>query len=322
MNVRGITEGALFAALTIILSLLGYYVPFLTVIIYIILPIPTILMYKRFGLVYAFLEAVTASLLLFLFIDPINTIIIACNIAVPGILLGYSYYAKKSGGIRVLFGYFGSLVALIVEIVLSQVVMGVPFVEEFTNEINTMTQTVLDTYQNAGLLQGDNATTLVNSVNQVKDMLLMLLPTIFLTLPLMVSYCTVLFTDLLFHRLGIKYQPIKPLTEWQLPDSAKNFIAITTLIIFLLNYFLQDSPYYIYTYTIELIIMGLFTLMGFSFIFWYLNVKFKRKLVFVRVLIVLLCLLVSWLLTLVSLIGIFDTYFGIRKFVLNRIKKE
>ncbi len=318
MNTKSITEGALIAVISLILSLISYYIPLFSGFTYFIMPIPTIVMFKRHGAIPAALTSITASLLLLLFMDPVNALLLAIFIVLPGLFLGYTYYTNQTGGRRVAFGYFGFFIAILIELLVVQFVSGVPFVEEFTNEIKTITQTVKETYQSAGLLEGNQGEELLTRIDSMVSTIQMSLPTIMLLIPLIFSYATVLLTDTFFRYLKINYIPVKKITEWKFSTFTKNFLAIATFIVFILNAFLRGSSYEIYTFTLENIITGIYALMGLSFIFWYLSYRFKKRLIAVRILILIFCMLVGISISILMIIGVFDIYFDIKKFILRR----
>lgn len=315
MNTRVITEGALITALTIIIALISYYVPFFSALIYFLVPIPTIIFYKRYGGIPAVLECLASSILLLFFMGFLNALLLASNIVFPGLLLGYSYYNEKSGETRIISGYIGYLITIIIELAVAQIITGVPFVEDFINEMNSITQSLTESYRAAGLLDGTQGEALLENIETFKQTFEMLLPTIVLCIPLLMSWCSVLVNDLFFKRIKLKYKPLKPITEWKINTFSKNILAITTIIVVLLGYMITDPAFEIYIFTLETIITGFYTIMGFVFIFWLIQVKFNTKFFFLRISVVICCIVFSILMSFVTLLGVFDVYFNIRRFV-------
>lgn len=64
MKTKAITEGALLCALTVLLSLLCYYVP-LMIILYIFIPVPMVVLAKRQDMRTTVVSSLAASAILF-----------------------------------------------------------------------------------------------------------------------------------------------------------------------------------------------------------------------------------------------------------------
>lgn len=314
MKTRAITEGAITAAITVVIALLSYYIPLFSALSYFFVPIPTVIMYKRYGALPAFFESVTASIILIFFTGPINAVILGASIMLPGLLLGYTYRGFKTGGTRIVYGYIGYFLTILVELLIVQFLTGVTFVDEFVNEINDLTTTMMNAYSEAGLLDGSSGQTLESSITQLARTVEMLLPTIVLLFPALLSYCGVLMNDFIFRRLKLKYIPVKPITSWEINPPLKMILALTTIVVIFAGYMLQDSSYIIYTYTIETIISIIYTVMGFAFLFWVIQKKFNTKFIFLRISLLICCFVFTFLMSIVEIIGIFDIYFGLRRF--------
>lgn len=318
MKARAITEGALMAALTVIIALLSYYVPFLSVFSYLLLPLPTIVLFKRHGIAPAVSESIVASLLLLLFISPINALLLGADIILPGLFLGYGYYKDKSGGFRVMLGFFGYLFAFAIELILFEKMTGVSVTDDFINQINATTDFMTSAYQQAGLLTGSEGETLVSNIDQINETVKMLFPTMIILIPAIMSWLIVQIDDILFKRLNLSFKPVPPITEWRIPRSAKNILGLVVIISIIWGHVVVNPIYAVYPYTFEAIALFIFMIMGFAFVFWFIQRRYGKKRIFLRILIIVLCLFFPVFVSIIVFLGMADIYFDIRRFFMKR----
>lgn len=318
MKTRAITEGAIMAAISVITALLSYYVPFLSLFSYLLLPLPTIILYKRYGFGPALTESIAASLLLLLFMGPLNALLLGVDIILPGLLLGYGYHEDKSGGYRVLLGFFAYLGTFALEMVLFERMTGVTIMDDFVNSINATTDFMSGIYQEAGLYTGDEGQALQDSIAQLSESVKMLFPAMIIIIPAIISWLIVKIDDIIFRRLKLSYKPVAPMTEWRIPLTARNVLALVVIVSAISGRLITNPILEVYPYTFEAIASFIFLIMGFAFIFWLIKLRFRTNFMFLRICIVICCLVFPILVTAIILIGMVDVYFNIRRFFQNR----
>lgn len=315
MKTRAITEGALMAAITVITALISYYIPIASVIAYFAISIPTIILYKRYGLATALIESIISSFLLILFLGPLNALFLSANIILPGLLIGYSYKKEKSGGVRIVYGYIAFMAAFIVEVSITQIITGVSFTDSFIQELDATMNSMVEVYKSAGITETGTGQDVLTTVDNLKEAFTMMFPSLILLAPAFISYAAIIIDDFFFRRLHLSYIPVESITQWKFSRSAKTLLAITTLGTIILDYaFKGNEALLIYPYTIETLVFILYIVMGFATIFWLFQYKFHSRLIFLRLATVILCLFFSGLLSVVMIIGVIDIFFNIRRF--------
>ena len=106
MKTRGITEGAMFCALGVILTLISYYLPFFVLLVFFI-PVPMVVLGKRQGLKVSILSSIAATILIGLFLGPLNAISFGALMLFVGCSLGFAYHRDLAPVIKVGIGILG-----------------------------------------------------------------------------------------------------------------------------------------------------------------------------------------------------------------------
>lgn len=314
MKTRSITEGALMATLTVITALISYYIPFFSIIAFFFLPLPTTILYKRQGGRVALIESIVSSLLLVLFMGPLNALFMGTNIIFPGLLIGNAYKKKKSGGYRIVCGYVAFLVTLMVEIIVTQLITNISFVESFLEELNQVSSTMLEVYKNSGVMNEESIGILTGELNSYLEIIKLAFPALVLLIPAFSSWITILIDDFFFKRLRLEYVPLESITDWYIPVPIKNALAITTVIVILFDNFVENENLLVYGFTVEILIFLLYIVMGYATVFWFIKYKLHSPAYWLRVIIVVLSLFFTFLIYLVLLLGLIDVFFNIRKY--------
>jgi uncharacterized protein YybS (DUF2232 family) len=98
---RGLTEGAILAALTVIVAAVGLVAPFVGVLL---APLPIMLLVIRWGPRTAVLAVVVASAVLFQFVGPLNALSAAAVFAPLGLALGWGAWRGVGAELTILAG--------------------------------------------------------------------------------------------------------------------------------------------------------------------------------------------------------------------------
>lgn len=306
-------------AITVIAALMSYYIPFLSILLY-FLPIPAVILCMRQGMKTAAISSVASVLLLLLFIDPINTISMGSIVIIPGLLLGWCYQKKKSGAYRMVAGFIAYLVVIFLALWLSELVTGVSFMQDITNEFNTAIDSTISLYRETGLSTEDELSTLSTQLNQMVSMIKLVLPAVFLLAAFFMSWITNLVCDYILRKLRIPYIALVPFYQWRMPGSLRLFLCILMVLTMLLES-VASSGMESYLFTIQMICMMIFVLMGYSFIDWWSRVILRHGGKAVRIISVVLIFIFPMMFTVLLFVGITDAFFPIREMILSRRNK-
>jgi uncharacterized protein YybS (DUF2232 family) len=308
MKTRGITEGALFCALGVILTLVSYYLPFFVILVFFI-PVPMVILGKRQGLKVSIISSLAATILIGLFLGPVNAISFGALLLFVGCSLGYAYNRDLSSFVKTLIGIVGFLMLMIALVASYQLVMGISFTDFIFQTLDESTKEVLAIYESTNIMDASQLNTAKEAMAANIEMMKLALPSAFLMLPIVFGLVNVVVSDLILKRIGYPVKTFRPLGQWEMPSSLKYFLMLFLLGDFVISIFQITAIPQIYVVTVMNFIDMIFFVMGLSLIFNYLDYK-KVKNKGLKVLIVVLSFLLS---SFIVLMGVADTYIGIRR---------
>lgn len=308
MKTRGITEGAMFCALAVILALASFYVPFLVILIFFI-PVPMVVLGKRHGLMVSIIASLAATIIIGLFLGPVNAISFGILLFFVGCSLGYAYHRNVGPIQKIIVGYLGFALVVIAVIISYQFLMGVSFTTFLFQTLEAITQDVLAMYQNTGVMDANQLLLMKESMDAQIITIKMIIPSAILLLPLIFGVVNVISCDAFLKRLGYTVKGIKPLKDWRMPKSLKYFLFVFLMGSFLISIFQVTAIPAIYITNIMSFVYLAYFVMGLSLIFDIMAYK-KLTNKGLKVLVVFLALLFQFV---VTMIGLADTYMEIRK---------
>jgi len=307
MKTRGITEGAMFCALAVILALASYYIPFLVILVFFI-PVPMVVLGKRQGLKVSILSSLAATLLTALFLGPLNAITFGALMFFVGCSLGVAYYKDISPIRKVIVGAVGFAILLLAVVLSYQFIMGVNFTNYLFQMIEASTSDVMSFYETSNLLDASQLATVKMSMDTSIKTMKLALPSAFLLLPVLFAMVNVVICDLILKRIGYTINAFKPLSQWKMPVSLKYFLAIFIIGDFIIGIFQITVIPEIYIYTFMVVVNMIFLIMGISLILDFMEYK-KVKNMGLKILAACVAILLQ---SFVTLLGIADAYLGLR----------
>lgn len=317
MKTKAITEGALISAIAVILALLCYYVPFM-IILYIFIPVPIVVLALRQGMPPAVLSSIAASFILFFLIDAMTALTFALYLVLVGCSLGWCYWKKKDGPVRMGVAYGSVLVTITVVLIVYQVTTGVAYVDELVKEFTAIGSQTVQTYQTMGVFTADQLSQISSTMDQLMHNIGLIFPSAFLMAPFMVGWALVVMTDTVLKRTGHSIVPLNKLSHWQAPTSLKGFLLIIITFVLVVQVFQISAVPEIYKVTLMEIATFGYGVMGLSFIFWFIYRNKPKENMGVKTLIVILTVLVSPIMTIVTMIGVVDMYTSLRKVIIMK----
>ena len=159
ITLRGLRDGAMMTALTVIFMLLSLYVPVFSYIGMFLSGIPLAALYHRDGLAPSVCAAVCSVFIMFAITgELINVFVLAVAFAVPGLVAGICLKKRYNFFFSVIFTGAAFLVGLLLEIFMIKLFMGgiENMFSEFFNGIKVILEETLNT----------NSTTNVNEAIQ------------------------------------------------------------------------------------------------------------------------------------------------------------
>ena len=232
VSVRGLTEGAVLAALVTVLALAANYIPLVGLAANFLCPIPLAVLMIRHGLQVAALATVVAIALGSAISGPVTGLLILLGFAPVGLAIGFGLRRQWSASTVVLITGGAVLLALILGGVAAKIGIGVdPRV--FAREVIEINKRSLDdAAQRYGRL-GLDTRQMAGSITMMRDFFdysYRLIPMLLLVGSFISAYLNYEVARLVLRRVGVKAPALPPMSMWGLPAIALWALPVLSLL--------------------------------------------------------------------------------------------
>jgi uncharacterized protein YybS (DUF2232 family) len=304
------------AGLTVILSLIIFYVPLMYMLIFLV-PLPSLVLAYRWGYLTAVLSATVAGVLVFVLLGLMNAAATVLFIMVLTLTSGWCYHKRIKSTTNIFFAYMGFFLVMIMMVLLFQQVTGQNFMEMLTSTFQEGQEFAMTFYEESGMIPQEQLAEINTMLTQYIELTLMLLPSAIILTPLVFAAGLIGSTNFILKRLKEPVDTLPRLKDWQLPGHMRLIIGVIIGLVVipeLLGFVMLDD---IYIMTFEVVLFILFYLLGLSLIFYWLDEKNYNH-ILLKIAIIMITVVFSLLAIGVFLLGILDTYFNLRRFMKKR----
>ena len=221
ITTRALVEGALFAAITALLALVGIYIPPLQFITNLVWTLPIIILIIRNGTKVGVMATVVAGLLVFLFSDPVKALLLLLQFGAVGIVFGVLFKNKASAGKTLFYGTIVSLISTVISFSFSFAVTGIDIVQ-WKHDLEGSMGSVFEMYKQLGLMERLKASGV--SEAEIKEMLKsymewfqLLLPAIVVVSSLFSAFINFVVARMVLRKLNFTVPELPPFRMWRLP---------------------------------------------------------------------------------------------------------
>ncbi|MGB9825698.1 MAG: YybS family protein, partial [Desulfofundulus sp.] len=212
-----LAEGALLAALTVVITLTGLVVPPLMFFVNFLAPLPLAVLVRRQDLKTGAAALVVAALLLFvLYGRPVTVLMMLIQLGPLGLLLGLLFKNQVRAGTAV-------AVAAVVASCLALLTLVLGFWMTGINPLDIGTQMhqsaahLIEWYRQQGLIEPGKEDELRHLLQEVMHQAAILLPANLVVCSLVTTFITYYLGHLIFRRLGYVVTPLPAFKKWQFP---------------------------------------------------------------------------------------------------------
>jgi len=213
-NLRGLAEGALMAALCVVLGLAAYYVPVVGMAAALTGPVPIVVAYLRQGPRVAFLAAVVAGILLSAFLGAMQGLVMGFAFGSMGLALGMGFSRRAAAFTTVLWASLAVAAATALSLGLSFLFLHI--------SPASMMEEMLQAYESAGEMWGrlgvpgmqEQARTMVA---MMREALALLWPATFTGAFVVAAAINWAVARGILRRLGYRVPDPTPFVEWRVP---------------------------------------------------------------------------------------------------------
>lgn len=160
-NTKSLVESGLISGIIIILMFITAYVPFVSFVGTILLPIPVAVLYMRHNIKAVLISIVVSTIITAMFFNPIQALISSVSFSIIGITLGYLFKKDKNSTTIIAYMTAASLLVTIITTILTIVlIQKMSFTEFFIKTANELKETInlsinmlKKTYESMGITQ-------------------------------------------------------------------------------------------------------------------------------------------------------------------------
>lgn len=308
-NTKSLVEGALLAAINIILSIMAIYMPILGTFATLIWPVPIVILGIRHGLRTSILSTVVAGIFVAILSGPFQAVTIVVSFGLVGIAIGWAI-KKNLSPFKVLgVGGAASLVSKVALVFISMLMMGInPLTEEIT-VLKESLSLAGSFYQKMGV-DPQTVENTIESFTRNLDLLPLVIPGIFIMASALDAFLTYIVTKAVLARMGQKLEDFTPFWLWRFPDYTVAFFLLGNLLVLLETYW-PVGVLKAVGLNLALVFGFAFFVQGFSLLAFFLGKYNVGKPL--RLLIVFFVLFNPLFLQILFFAGLFDILFNFRK---------
>ncbi|MFC4619690.1 YybS family protein [Camelliibacillus cellulosilyticus] len=303
-HTRVVIEGAITAALFIVLFFLSLFVPLFAIIAIFLWPIPILFHTAKHGVKPSIIVGLVSAILSLLFSN-LMIALLAVVTLLTGLVMG-GMIRKKTSAFAVLGG--GSLAAIVGMIGLYGI-LAVFFHFDPMQYLIDQTLKMTDIAEKVNPILNSATKEELNMYRDTIKMMATLTPLLLTLSGVFYALITQLIGLPIIKRLGVKIPKWLPFREWRLPRSLI-WYYLAVLIIMLFGHVAQGTTLFIVCFNIYQLLEFAMILQGITFIFFLCH---SRKMnVSIPIIVSILALFVPFLLYIVRILGIIDLGFDLR----------
>lgn len=222
LPVRGLTEGAVLAALVALLAFAARYLPLLGLVASFLCPIPLTVLVIRHGARVALLAGLVATALGSIISGPVTGLLIALGFAPTGVAIGVGLRRQMPAATIVLLTGAVALLSLIVGGATASAGIGVDPRVTMREVIELNKRSLDDVVQRYARLGIDTARieTTVQMMRDFLDYSVRLIPLLLVVGSLTNAYLNYEIARAVLRRIGIRAPALPPVSMWGLPSAA------------------------------------------------------------------------------------------------------
>jgi uncharacterized protein YybS (DUF2232 family) len=327
-NTKSIVEAGLISAIIVVLMLITGYVPIMSFMGTLVLPVPVALLFIRHDIKVTLAAIAVSSIITAMLFNPIQALLSAISFGLTGISLGYSIKKDKGSNYTLFLLAVVSLVATILTYVLTVVLIQkttfTAFFTTFVNEINSaFTESIAmakSFYAKAGMTPDQLAQldAMFSAFNV--DFLINAFAAIMIFQALFSAYLNYVTAKAILRRLGYHMKKMTPFSHLYINSLAGAFIVAPLP----LGVYLKAKGYQLGDPVVisgQILMQYTFLIVGISVAVYFLKNRFKLSNGFITLIVLFAAFNVVFARIFVYL-GLADMIFDFRRINPNRILKR
>lgn len=269
-------EAGIMAAIAIVMALIIMYVPVLGVFVNFLWPLPIVICGCRHGLKWSIMTLLVATIIIAMLMSPINAFFLAAIFGLLGLILGECMRRHLSPMKLMLYGSVGGIIALVLNIVLSFLVLGIdPINMMFTSFDESLVQ-LAEYYREHGMSEADIKTS-IDSYKEMFRMMRIIMPGAFFLCAPVMAFVNYIAAKKILVKLGESFEDfpafiLLKVPKWVLWPYCISLLAVT--------YFYQtDQSSWMYNVSVNVQTVCSFVLVfqGIVLLYWFVDTRKKPR---------------------------------------------
>lgn len=269
-------EAGIMAAIAIVMALIIMYVPVLGVFVNFLWPLPIVICGCRHGLKWSIMTLLVATIIIAMLMSPINAFFLAAIFGLLGLILGECMRRHLSPMKLMLYGSVGGIIALVLNIVLSFLVLGIdPINMMFTSFDESLVQ-LAEYYREHGMSEADIKTS-IDSYKEMFRMMRIIMPGAFFLCAPVMAFVNYIAAKKILVKLGESFENfpdfvLLKVPKWVLWPYCISLLAVT--------YFYQtDQSCWMYNVSVNVQTVCSFVLVfqGIVLLYWFVDTRKKPR---------------------------------------------
>ena len=305
-SVKALANTALAAALSVIIAIVGLFVPVLA-LASLLWPVPVIVVVKRYGLRYGIYCTVASGLIVGMISEPIYAAYVILAYGALGLSIGYGVQRGYTAGKTLIVTAVVSLLSKLLLMYAVTRLMGVNPLEAQLDSMEKGLELSMEFYDGMGL---DVPEETREAIFSSFELLRVTLPALLIMVALMDSYLNYIVARVVLKRLDLQMEALPSFAEWRAPGN----LTIGFLLLMALSAaggYLGLGNIDVILGNILLLFQMVFLVQGLSVAYFFLSRRGVKK--FFKVLLMVFILFNQALAMSAILAGVLDVIFDFRK---------
>ena len=300
-----LVESGILAAVAVLFTLVGNYIPVLDMVVNVLWPLPIILCGRRNGVKWSILCLVVTGCMVAVLLSPFQALTQCLILGLIGLLMGYGMRKQLSPVKILLLGSLGALISTILSGIAAYVFMDVNVIQVFFSSIDESLDMSSGIFQTLGMNMGQE------QLAQMKKMFELVLPAgVLLSAPI-TAFANYWAARKILARLGDYYDGFPPISQWVFPKWILLFYGAGLVMMIYFGRNNDGSVIYRAGYTVFTMVSMVLLLQGLCVVRWY--VEYRQYPRFLIPLSLLLTFTIPIASQFIVVIGAYDMVCDLRK---------
>lgn len=310
-------EAGILAAIAIVMALVSMYVPVIGAFVNFLWPLPIVICGMRNGLKWSVMSLIVAGVIVSIIISPLQAFFLVAIFGLLGLILGECMRRRFSPMKLMAYGSVGAVLALVINIALSFMVLGINPVDMMFTAFHDSLNQLAAYYRESGMSE-DEVKQAVAGYAEMLRMMRIIMPGAFLLSAPALAFVNYIAAKKILGKLGEHFEDFPPFINLQIPGWVLWPYAIS---LFAVTYFYQNNQqHWMYDVSVNVQTVCSFALVlqGIALIYWFVH-KHNKPSWWAGAATVLLFLIPIFSQVMVY-VGAFDIVFDFRKIRPKRLR--